>query len=118
MGGTIHPSRERSGLLRYVCHWLSLLSVVVSATFSRSAKDALDEDPVIRGRPVVLQSKDGHALWISKIVLQRSGSLPRDVEGGIVVRDELGNPTGSSDPLTPTRCLVSHSASVLLDNAR
>ncbi|KAI9572099.1 amidohydrolase family-domain-containing protein [Boletus coccyginus] len=56
--------------------------------------DALDEDPVIHGRPVVLHSKDGHALWVSKIVLQWSGPLPRDVEGGVVVRDELGNPSG------------------------
>ncbi|KAG8213763.1 amidohydrolase family-domain-containing protein [Butyriboletus roseoflavus] len=63
--------------------------------------DILDEDPVIRGRPVVLQSKDGHALWVSKTVLQWSGPLPEDVEGGIVVRDALGNPTG-----------------VLLDNAQ
>jgi predicted amidohydrolase YtcJ len=84
-----------------VYHWLPLLSMIVSATFPRSAKDALDEDPVIRGRPVVLQSKDGHALWISKMVLQRSGPLPRDVEGGIVVRDEPGNPTGSLGPLIP-----------------
>jgi predicted amidohydrolase YtcJ len=35
------------------------------------------------------------------MVLQRSGPLPRDVEGGVVVHDELGNPTG-----------------VLLDNAQ
>ncbi|KAF8441416.1 amidohydrolase family-domain-containing protein [Boletus edulis BED1] len=63
--------------------------------------DALDEDPVIRGRPVVLQSKDCHALWVSKMVLQQSGPFPIDVEGGVVVRDELGNLTG-----------------VLLDNAQ
>ena len=82
-------------------HQLFLLNMFVNAMFPRSAKDAFDEDPVVRGRPVVLQSKDGHALWVSKTVLQRSGPLPRDVEGGIVVRDELGNPTGSLSLLTP-----------------
>ena len=77
------------------------LSMSTSATLLRSAKDALDEDPVIHGRPVVLQSKDGHALWVSKTVLQWSGPFSRDVEGGVVVRDDLGNPTGSPDLLTP-----------------
>lgn len=76
--------------------------------FLRYAKDALDEDPVIRGRPVVLQSKDGHAAWVSKTILQWCGSLLGDVEGGVVARDARGNPTGSSDPQTAS--LVSHSA--------
>ncbi|KAF9222618.1 hypothetical protein BS17DRAFT_783144 [Gyrodon lividus] len=62
---------------------------------------ALDEDPAIRGRPVVLQSKDGHALWISKKVLDLSAPFPEDVEGGVTFRDALGDPTG-----------------VLLDNAQ
>ncbi|KIK82213.1 hypothetical protein PAXRUDRAFT_832349 [Paxillus rubicundulus Ve08.2h10] len=64
--------------------------------------DALDGDPVIRGRPVILQSKDGHALWISKKVIDLSAPFPGgDIEGGVTFRDALGNPTG-----------------VLLDNAQ
>jgi len=54
----------------------------------------LDADPVIRGRPVILQSKDGHALWLSSAALQSIEEFPDTVEGGIVVRDEQGVPTG------------------------
>ncbi|KIJ18971.1 hypothetical protein PAXINDRAFT_161293 [Paxillus involutus ATCC 200175] len=51
---------------------------------------------------VILQSKDGHALWISKKVIGLSAPFPEgDVEGGVTFRDALGNPTG-----------------VLLDNAQ
>ncbi|KAG6813680.1 hypothetical protein H0H92_008528 [Tricholoma furcatifolium] len=54
----------------------------------------LDEDPVIRGRPVVLQSKDCHALWASSKAVQSSLPFPEDVDGGVIVRDDTGNPTG------------------------
>ncbi|KAG2153894.1 amidohydrolase family-domain-containing protein [Suillus clintonianus] len=63
--------------------------------------DALETDPIVRGRPVVLQSKDGHALWISKKALTLSSPWPSEVEGGVIVKDSFGNPTG-----------------VLLDNAQ
>lgn len=56
----------------------------------------------------MLQSKDGHALWVSKTVLQWCDPLLGDVEGGFVVRDALGNPTGSSDLLIA--CPLSHLA--------
>ncbi|KAK1229178.1 hypothetical protein PQX77_007750 [Marasmius sp. AFHP31] len=58
-----------------------------------SAAD-LDEDPIIRGRPVVLQSKDCHALWVSSKALEASLPLPSEVEGGVIVRDASGEPTG------------------------
>ncbi|KAG7090870.1 hypothetical protein E1B28_009951 [Marasmius oreades] len=58
-----------------------------------SAAD-LDSDPVIRGRPVVLQSKDCHALWVSSKALEVSQPFPSEVEGGVIVRDTSGNPTG------------------------
>ncbi|RDB25349.1 putative amidohydrolase YtcJ [Hypsizygus marmoreus] len=61
----------------------------------------LDEDPVIRGRPVVLQSKDCHALWVSSKAIEASMPFPEAVDGGIIVRDGFGHPTG-----------------VLLDNAQ
>ncbi|KAJ6476492.1 amidohydrolase family-domain-containing protein [Mycena vitilis] len=63
--------------------------------------EALDADPVIRGRPVVLQSKDCHALWVSQRVMQLSAPFPATVEGGVILADENGAPTG-----------------VLLDNAQ
>ena len=55
---------------------------------------ALEADPVVAGRPVVLQSKDGHALWVSLAVLQSMDPLPDEVEGGVIVRDAAGKPTG------------------------
>ncbi|OAX36092.1 hypothetical protein K503DRAFT_695783 [Rhizopogon vinicolor AM-OR11-026] len=63
--------------------------------------DALEADPIVSGRPVILQSKDGHALWISKAALELSSPLPSEVEGGVIVRDSFGTLTG-----------------VLLDNAQ
>ncbi|TFK75323.1 hypothetical protein BDN72DRAFT_832183 [Pluteus cervinus] len=59
-----------------------------------SAAD-LDADPVVRGRHVVLQSKDCHALWVSTKALQASLPLPPTVDGGIIVRDHEGNPVGT-----------------------
>ncbi|TFK54024.1 hypothetical protein OE88DRAFT_1654482 [Heliocybe sulcata] len=61
----------------------------------------LEADPVVRGRPVVLQSKDGHALWVSEAVIRSMEPLPDSVEGGVIVRDSSGKATG-----------------VLLDNAQ
>ncbi|KAI0093329.1 amidohydrolase family-domain-containing protein [Irpex rosettiformis] len=61
----------------------------------------LESDPVVAGRPIILQSKDGHALWVSQNILTAMQPLPDEVEGGVIIRDESGQPTG-----------------VLLDNAQ
>jgi predicted amidohydrolase YtcJ len=58
------------------------------------AQDELDADPIIKGRPVVLQSKDCHALWVSHRVLELSAPFPASVEGGVILRDESGVATG------------------------
>ena len=70
----------------------------------------MESDPVIRGRPVVLQSKDGHALWVSQKILDAMAPIPAHVEGGHIVRDEIGNPTGESAmPMPRDRdCLIHH----------
>ena len=57
-------------------------------------QDDLESDPVVAGRPIILQSKDGHALWVSKKILRAMESIPDEVDGGIIIRDSLGNPTG------------------------
>ncbi|KAF4620660.1 hypothetical protein D9613_000577 [Agrocybe pediades] len=54
----------------------------------------LDADSVVRGRPVILQSKDCHALWVSSKAIKDSLPLPETIEGGVIVRDESGDPTG------------------------
>ncbi|KAF9792984.1 amidohydrolase 3 [Thelephora terrestris] len=56
--------------------------------------EEMESDPFVRGRQVVLQSKDGHALWVSQRVLDAMAPIPAHVEGGHIVRDETGNPTG------------------------
>lgn len=48
----------------------------------------------MKDRPIVLQSKDGHAIWVSKAILQAIQPLPEGVEGGVIVRDGAGKPTG------------------------
>ena len=42
----------------------------------------------------MLQSKDCHALWVSSKVIEISLPLPDVVEGGVIVRDDAGHPTG------------------------
>jgi hypothetical protein len=42
----------------------------------------------------VLQSKDGHALWVSSSVIQLSLPLPTTIEGGMIVHNSSGEPIG------------------------
>ncbi|KAG6818472.1 hypothetical protein H0H93_004719 [Arthromyces matolae] len=60
-----------------------------------SASD-LERDPILEGRPISLSRVDGHAKWVSPRVLELMGELPDHVEGGLVVRDSEGRPTGIS----------------------
>lgn len=56
-----------------------------------------DLDPVSRDHPVVLHSKDGHAVWVNSAALARAGITAEtpDPEGGLIVRDPTtGQPTG------------------------
>jgi predicted amidohydrolase YtcJ len=54
-------------------------------------RHALDE--VEPERPAMLISKDYHALWLNSAALALAGG-DLEVEGGVVVRDESGEPTG------------------------
>src|SRR5262249_626731 len=54
-------------------------------------RQALDE--VEPERPAMLISKDYHALWLNSAALALAGG-DLEVEGGVVVRDESGEPTG------------------------
>ncbi|KJA23395.1 hypothetical protein HYPSUDRAFT_39875 [Hypholoma sublateritium FD-334 SS-4] len=54
----------------------------------------LEADPIIAGRPVILQSRDGHALWVSQRTLAENAPFPDTIEGGVIMRDKAGNPTG------------------------
>jgi predicted amidohydrolase YtcJ len=66
----------------------------------------------------VLESKDGHAIWVNSKILEDISPLPEDVEGGVIVRDALGKPTGEvQSSLCPIRIQKSVPG-VFLDNAQ
>ena len=50
--------------------------------------------PVLLDRPIVLYRVDVHAVWVSPKVLQLLEPLPKTVEGGLIIRDDSGRPTG------------------------
>ena len=54
-------------------------------------RQALDE--IVNDRPAMLISKDYHALWLNSAAFALAGG-DLEVEGGVVVRDESGEPTG------------------------
>lgn len=54
----------------------------------------LDQDPLLKGRLISLSRIDGHARWVSPAVLELMNDLPKEVEGGQIVRGEQGKPTG------------------------
>ncbi|KAG6370706.1 amidohydrolase 3 [Boletus reticuloceps] len=56
--------------------------------------DDLDSESLLRGRRIYLDRVDGHAAWVSNRVLQLMGSLPNEVDGGLIIRDTSGKPTG------------------------
>jgi predicted amidohydrolase YtcJ len=53
-------------------------------------------DAVVGDRPVALQSHDMHALWVNSAALRAAGidAATADPEGGQIVRDGAGEPTG------------------------
>ncbi|THU97871.1 hypothetical protein K435DRAFT_777773 [Dendrothele bispora CBS 962.96] len=53
-----------------------------------------DKEPLLRDRFIALRRVDGHATWVSPAVLKLMGDLPDEVEGGEVIRDSKGKPTG------------------------
>jgi predicted amidohydrolase YtcJ len=58
---------------------------------AQPTRQALDE--VSGATPVALEAHDGHSLWLNSVALAHAvGDL--EVEGGVVERDERGEPTG------------------------
>lgn len=41
-------------------------------------------------------------LWVSQAVLRSIEPLPAEVEGGVIVRDSFGKPTGTLASAAPT----------------
>jgi predicted amidohydrolase YtcJ len=57
---------------------------------------AAELDRVTAGHPAILDRIDGHAIWVNSAALEISGvsSATRDPEGGRILRDSSGRPTG------------------------
>jgi predicted amidohydrolase YtcJ len=57
---------------------------------------ASDLDKVSAGRPVVLERIDGHAIWVNSeaLKLAKVSGATKDPDGGKILRDDQGNPTG------------------------
>ena len=89
--GTIWAGTSNDYRLQYV----SLTQVYRYLAFDvRSLQADLDADPVIRGRQVILESKDGHAFWVSGTTLKTYAPYPDSYPGGSIIRDQDGEPTG------------------------
>ncbi|KIM41742.1 hypothetical protein M413DRAFT_444990 [Hebeloma cylindrosporum] len=54
----------------------------------------LESDPKLKDRLISLARVDGHARWVSPAVLRLMPTLPEKVDGGLIVRDKQGRPTG------------------------
>jgi predicted amidohydrolase YtcJ len=54
----------------------------------------LDASPILKGLPISLARIDIHAEWVSPAILTLLGDLPDTIDGGEIVRDESGKPTG------------------------
>ena len=78
----------------------------------------MEVDPVTRGRPIALRSKDAHGYWVSQKVLDAMQPIPEKVDGGVIVRNPRGKPTGEVTPEKSQRDLSDQLLGVFLDNAR
>lgn len=63
----------------------------------------------MRQHRVVLEAKDGHAIWVNSKVLEDISPLPENVEGGVIMRDASGKPTGNVNPPLYLICILSGS---------
>ena len=62
----------------------------------RAFPAAADLDPYVAEHPVFLRARSGHAAWVNSLALRRCGITAGtpDPDGGQIVRDVHGNPTG------------------------
>jgi predicted amidohydrolase YtcJ len=56
-----------------------------------------DLDSMLRGRPMLMSSSDGHTVWVNSAALQAAhvSAATKDPVGGRFERDGTGNPTGT-----------------------
>jgi predicted amidohydrolase YtcJ len=54
-------------------------------------------DQVAPNNPVLISSRDGHAIWVNSLALELAGihAGTPDPDGGVIIRDDHGTPTGT-----------------------
>jgi predicted amidohydrolase YtcJ len=77
----------------------------------------LEREPLLRGRPVLLVRVDCHAYWVSNAILSKLYNIPDEVDGGLIVRDNAGNPSGPYLIPPLTGHYLAHSQGSLSDQA-
>lgn len=73
--------------------WFEVIQVnATSLTLTRA-----DLDSMLRGRPLLLSSSDGHSVWVNSAAMRAAhiGAATRDPPGGRFERDGAGKPTGT-----------------------
>lgn len=75
--------------------------VYTGSGYMRSVFDSLGPtaamlDEVCEDKPIIIMSGDGHSKWVNSKALEMAGITKdtEDPDGGIIVRDDDGNPTG------------------------
>jgi hypothetical protein len=75
--------------------WCNFTSYSKCSSILCRFQEDFDRDPELKDRLISLSRVDGHAKWVSSAVLRLMGDIPAEVEGGKVVRDTNGQPTGN-----------------------
>ena len=94
--------------------------VTIQYSALRPSQDDLSNDPELAGKYIVLSRVDGHAAWVSKPVLElmvAGGKIPEDVDGGEIIRDEDGVPTGITLAFDPSSLPLMDFLGIFVDNA-
>jgi predicted amidohydrolase YtcJ len=67
-----------------------------AAGFGTRFPTAADLDAAVAGRPVLLLDSDGHQVWANTAAIRAAGITrdTQDPEGGTILRDAEGNPSG------------------------
>lgn len=90
----------------------SIVLFIIAVSDAGRKKDDLEREPLLRGRPVLLVRVDCHVYWVSNAILSKIDDIPDEVDGGLIVRDKAGKPTGpyriphSLSPATGTAHLL------------
>lgn len=70
--------------------------IFTASVLIKRLQDDFDSESLLRGRRIYLDRVDVHAAWVSNRVLQLMGDLPNEVDGGLIIRDPSGKPTGKT----------------------